>query len=81
MTLLGFFGVILAYLVLVVYYSPDLYQPAPGWAYLLAAVSIFFYQTMDALDGKQARRTGACLKLLIIYERNNIPNIETCQNF
>jgi ethanolaminephosphotransferase len=70
-TLLGFFGIILAYLVLVVYYSPDLYQPAPGWAYLLAAASIFFYQTMDALDGKQARRTG--------MQHNDIDNVmNTC---
>jgi ethanolaminephosphotransferase len=67
-TLLGFFGIILAYLVLVVYYSPDLYQPAPGWAYLLAAASIFFYQTMDALDGKQARRTGTSSPLGELFD-------------
>ena len=27
------------------------------WFYYLASLSIFFYQTMDAVDGKQARRT------------------------
>eukprot|EP01126_Amoeba_proteus_P036072 TRINITY_DN3660_c0_g1_i7.p1 TRINITY_DN3660_c0_g1~~TRINITY_DN3660_c0_g1_i7.p1 ORF type:complete len:308 (-),score=23.10 TRINITY_DN3660_c0_g1_i7:64-987(-) len=30
----------------------------PGWIYFLNAVCLFFYQTLDALDGKQARRTN-----------------------
>ncbi|EDQ88883.1 uncharacterized protein MONBRDRAFT_32708 [Monosiga brevicollis MX1] len=30
----------------------------PSWAYVLTALGLFFYQTMDNLDGKQARRTG-----------------------
>ncbi|HOX33648.1 MAG TPA: CDP-alcohol phosphatidyltransferase family protein [Spirochaetales bacterium] len=32
---------------------------APSWLFFLAAGSIFFYHTLDALDGMQARRTGA----------------------
>jgi len=31
---------------------------APSWVFYYAAFSLFFYQTMDAIDGKQARRTG-----------------------
>ena len=31
---------------------------ASRWTCLLAAIGIFIYQTLDAIDGKQARRTG-----------------------
>ncbi|KPA81733.1 putative mitochondrial choline/ethanolamine phosphotransferase (CEPT) [Leptomonas pyrrhocoris] len=31
----------------------------PSWALYYAAFSLFAYQTLDAIDGKQARRTGA----------------------
>ena len=31
---------------------------APRWAYLLCAIGIFVYQTLDGIDGPQARRTG-----------------------
>jgi phosphatidylglycerophosphate synthase len=36
---------------------------APAWVNYYAAAAIFIYQTLDALDGKQARRTGtgSCL--------------------
>lgn len=27
---------------------------APSWAYFLCAMGVFLYQTLDALDGKQA---------------------------
>ncbi|KZT02066.1 Choline/ethanolaminephosphotransferase [Laetiporus sulphureus 93-53] len=30
----------------------------PQWIYLTWALGLFFYQTFDAIDGKQARRTG-----------------------
>ena len=30
---------------------------APGWVYLACAVGLFVYQSLDAIDGKQARRT------------------------
>ncbi|KAH6936042.1 hypothetical protein HPB50_012818 [Hyalomma asiaticum] len=30
----------------------------PRWAFLLCALGLFVYQTLDACDGKQARRTG-----------------------
>lgn len=32
-------------------------ESAPFWAYLQAALGLFLYQTLDATDGKQARRT------------------------
>lgn len=30
---------------------------APRWMYFMCAVGVFVYQTLDAIDGKQARRT------------------------
>ncbi|VDP31526.1 unnamed protein product [Soboliphyme baturini] len=41
-------------------YSPDSKEKvsAPCWMFLLCAVSLFVHQTLDATDGKQARRTG-----------------------
>lgn len=42
-----------------VIYNPKLYEPYPAFFYILAAIGIFLYQTLDALDGKQARRIKA----------------------
>jgi len=30
--------------------------PTPAWVYLMVGISVFIYQTLDAVDGKQARR-------------------------
>ncbi len=35
-----------------------LYHQIPAWVLVLAAIGLFVYQTLDACDGKQARRTG-----------------------
>jgi len=29
---------------------------SPRWSYVLCAAGLFIYQTLDAIDGKQARR-------------------------
>ena len=34
------------------------YHQIPAWVLVLAAIGLFVYQTLDACDGKQARRTG-----------------------
>ena len=44
---------------LFVIYDPSLYGSYPVILYVLAAVGLFMYQTLDALDGKQARRIKA----------------------
>ncbi|KAJ2893251.1 CDP-alcohol phosphatidyltransferase [Zalerion maritima] len=56
-TLLGFFCII-ANIALLVIFMPDLVGPAPSWLYFSFALGLFMYQTMDNIDGKQARRTG-----------------------
>jgi len=40
------------------YHSPDFSnQEVPNWVFLLNAFCLFGYQTLDNLDGKQARNT------------------------
>ncbi|RDD39841.1 Cholinephosphotransferase 1 [Trichoplax sp. H2] len=39
-------------------YCPLMTEAAPWWVYFLCAVGLFAYQSLDAIDGKQARRTG-----------------------
>ncbi|KAH7156546.1 CDP-alcohol phosphatidyltransferase-domain-containing protein [Dactylonectria macrodidyma] len=56
-TLLGFFF-ILGNIILLEIYMPDLVGPGPSWLYFSFAFGLFMYQTMDNVDGKQARRTG-----------------------
>lgn len=39
-------------------YVSDAKSDAPRWAYMLCGAGLFVYQSLDAIDGKQARRTG-----------------------
>lgn len=41
---------------------------APLWAYLLCAVGLFVYQSLDAIDGKQARRTNSSSPLGELFD-------------
>lgn len=56
-TLTGFLFVIVNFLTLL-WYNPTLDQDCPSWVYYSWAVGLFLYQTFDAVDGSQARRTG-----------------------
>jgi len=40
------------------YYTPELKGVCPWYIYVIHAVCLFCYQTLDALDGKHARRTN-----------------------
>lgn len=51
-----------------VYYTPKLEGYAPTWVYLLNFLCLFAYQTMDALDGKQARRTKSSSPLGELFD-------------
>ncbi|CAG5005908.1 unnamed protein product [Parnassius apollo] len=57
-TILGLLINIVTTLILV-WYSPDARQDPPRWACALCALGVFVYQSLDAIDGKQARRTGS----------------------
>ena len=40
-------------------YSLSFKATIPSWCFFYSAISIFIYQTLDAIDGKQARRTNS----------------------
>jgi ethanolaminephosphotransferase len=50
------------------YYCPFFDGEAPRWVYVFAAVALFSYQTLDNLDGKQARRTGSSSPLGLLFD-------------
>lgn len=56
-TLLGL-AVNVATTLLLLWFSPDARQEPPRWACALCALGVFIYQSLDAIDGKQARRTN-----------------------
>lgn len=56
-TLTGFSFVIINFLTML-WYNPTLDQDCPSWVYYSWALGLFLYQTFDAVDGSQARRTG-----------------------
>lgn len=55
-TLTGFSFVVINFLTML-WYTPTLDQDCPPWVYLSWAIGLFLYQTFDAVDGSQARRT------------------------
>lgn len=56
MTTLGLFWMSLSYIVML-YFDLSLTHDVPSWTYFFAGICIFIYQTLDACDGKQARKT------------------------
>jgi ethanolaminephosphotransferase len=56
-TLLGF-GFVVANFLTMLWYTPTLDQVCPAWVYASWSIGLFLYQTFDAVDGSQARRTG-----------------------
>lgn len=55
-TLSGFAFVLINILTML-YYTPTLDQECPSWVYASWSIGLFLYQTFDAIDGTQARRT------------------------
>jgi ethanolaminephosphotransferase len=66
-TLMGFMF-ILASALLSYIYSPRLDSPAPAWVYMCHGILLFLYQTFDAVDGKQARRTNSSSPLGELFD-------------
>ncbi|KAF7272244.1 hypothetical protein GWI33_014956 [Rhynchophorus ferrugineus] len=67
LTIMGLIVNILTALLLVAY-SPDAKQEAPWWTCALCALGLFIYQSLDAIDGKQARRTGSASPLGELFD-------------
>ncbi|VDO27000.1 unnamed protein product [Onchocerca flexuosa] len=66
-TMLGLFINLLTVLILACF-SYDAKIAASSWAYFQAALGMFLYQTLDATDGKQARRTGTSSPLGELFD-------------
>lgn len=66
-TFIGLVGTTLA-AVLLTSYSPGLDGPVPRWCSALFALALFIYQTLDAIDGKQARRTNSSSPLGQLFD-------------
>eukprot|EP00977_Amphora_coffeiformis_P002175 scaffold425_cov175-Amphora_coffeaeformis.AAC.34 len=69
-TLIGLMFMIASYLAMW-FYVPSLEMPSeepPRWIYLLNGVAILVYQTLDNMDGKQARRTGNGSPLGLLFD-------------
>ncbi len=66
-TFVGWLFVILSYLnILRLDYTFQ--QDIPNWCFLLAAACIWIYSTLDAIDGKQARRTKSSSPLGQLFD-------------
>merc|ERR1719326_1316361 len=50
------------------YFEPTFTKPSPRWLMIVAGLVLWFYQTMDAMDGKQARRTGSSSPLGQLFD-------------
>ena len=53
---------------LLMVYNPDLYSDSPRWPFFIFAVGLFVYTSLDAIDGKQARRTGSASPLGELFD-------------
>lgn len=49
-------------------FSPNGRDEAPRWACALCALGLFIYQSLDAIDGKQARRTNSSSPLGELFD-------------
>ncbi|OHT01342.1 CDP-alcohol phosphatidyltransferase family protein [Tritrichomonas foetus] len=57
-TLIGFLFEVVSFLLSFIF-SAGLQKPIPGWLCIFNGISLHVYQTLDNLDGRQARRTGS----------------------
>jgi phosphatidylglycerophosphate synthase len=88
-TLLGFLCIVGNTATVLYYSGPDLSAPAPSWVYYRyvaqnnklysadvysCALGLWIYQSMDAIDGKQARRTGTSSPLGQLFDHGFVPD-------
>lgn len=66
-TLTGLFGLMCNYL-MILSYDLTMQVKMPWYYSLFAGISLFVYQTLDAIDGKQARRTGTSSPLGQLFD-------------
>ena len=69
MTLMGLIFPIISS-VAIAYYSMDFTAVVPHWVWLLCTFGSFWFQTIDAVDGKQARRINNCSPIGQLLDHN-----------
>ena len=47
---------------------PTFTEPVPSWVFLINGIALFWYQTLDNMDGKQARNTGTSSPLGELFD-------------
>ncbi len=70
MTMCGLIFPLLHFAVMV-YYDWTFTATLPRWVFALGTFAIFWYQTIDAVDGKQARKTDNCSPLGQLLDHSN----------
>ncbi|KAH8421063.1 hypothetical protein KR222_007871 [Zaprionus bogoriensis] len=66
-TIVGLILNIVTTLILICY-SPNGVEPPPRWTCCLCALGLFIYQSLDSIDGKQARRTNTSSPLGELFD-------------
>ena len=66
-TFIGFSSCVSS-LILLIYYNPTLESTLPNWVFAWAGGVVFFYLTMDAIDGMQARKTKSSSPLGQLFD-------------
>lgn len=68
-TLIGLICTVVA-MTLSLIFNPSLGKDCPPWLCVVSAVAIFAYQTLDNMDGKQARKTGSSSPLGMLFDHS-----------
>ncbi|XP_043821883.1 cholinephosphotransferase 1 isoform X2 [Dromiciops gliroides] len=55
-------------MLLLIFYCPTVTEEAPLWIFFMCGMGLFIYQSLDAIDGKQARRTNSCSPLGELFD-------------
>jgi len=66
-TLAGFIIMMISYGVFAIY-DLTLEKEVPRWTFWVSGLCMFIYQTLDAVDGKQARKTGSSSPLGQLFD-------------
>ena len=54
--------------ILLAWYCPTFDSSAPGWIFAYSATCMLIYQTLDNMDGKQARKTASSSPLGLLFD-------------
>jgi hypothetical protein len=66
LTLIGLTFNLCGFLLMLYYGGIDSLAHSPRLVYFIQAICLFIYQTLDAIDGKQARRLGIATPLGLV---------------